>query len=257
MNWNWQDHPKAYPLLILIAGLYILRLFTLWGYKRRNQIKNKDNFIIGINTIYYVILSILIFILIMVVLKINIKEFFTSISILAAAIAILSKDYISNAINGMILMFNNQLSINDYIKIGEHKGKITHISLLNLQMVNEEDDLIFIPNTTVLSQEIINYTKGESHKASIEITAKSSVMNSIDELEAQLAKMLGNENSNIMPDTFRLKILEVKFDRIRLRAEANLAVRDRRSERQFKRQLVNAWFKYIQERAKTDIQTPH
>lgn len=248
--WNWGDHPKAYPLLILIVGLYLLKFFILWGYKRRNQIKNnKDNFIIGINTIYYLFVSILIFILIMVLLKINIREFFTSISILAAAIAIVSKDYISNAINGMILMFNNQLSINDYIKIGEHKGKITHISLLNLQMVNEEDDLIYIPNTTVLSQEIINYTKGESHKASIELTAKSSFITSIDELESQLAHMLVKDNSNIMPDTFRLKILEVEFDHIKLRAEANLAVRDRKSERMFKRQLVNAWFSYLKDKA--------
>lgn len=250
MNWHWQEHPKAYPLLILIAGLYVLKLFILWGYKRRNQIKNKDNFIIGINTIYYLFISILIFILIMVILKINIREFFTSISILAAAIAIVSKDYISNAINGMILMFNNQLSINDYIKIGEHKGKITHISLLNLQMINEEDDLIFIPNTTALSQEIINYTKGESHKTSIELTAKSSMITTIDELESQLAAMLARDNSNIMPDTFRLKILEVEFDHIKLRAEANLAVRDRKSDRLFKRQLVNAWFQHIQDKSK-------
>lgn len=249
MNWHWQDHPKAYPLLILIAGLYVLKFFILLVYKRRNQIKNKDNFIIGINTIYYLFISILILILIMVILKINIREFFTSISILAAAIAIVSKDYISNAINGMILMFNNQLSINDYIKIGEHKGKITHISLLNLQMVNEEDDLIFIPNTTVLSQEIINYTKGESHKTSIELTAKSSTITSIDELESQLAAMLAKDNSNIMPDTFRIKILEVEFDQVKLRAEVNLAVRDRKSDRLFKRQLVNAWFKYMQDKS--------
>jgi small-conductance mechanosensitive channel len=245
MNWNWQDHPKSYPLLILIASLYTLKFFVLWGYKRRNQIKTKDNFIIGINTIYYIFLSILLFILLMVLLKVNIKEFFTSISILAAAIAIVSKDYISNAINGMILMFNNQISINDYIKIGEHKGKISHISLLNLQLINEEDDLIYIPNTNVLSQEIINYTKGESHKASLEFIAKANTISSIDELEAHLGGEMMAQNANIEKDSFRLKILEVKFDKIKLRAEANLIIRDRKSERYFKRQLVNTWFKFI------------
>jgi small-conductance mechanosensitive channel len=246
MSWNWHDHPKSYPLIILIASLYTLKFFILWGYKRRNQIKTKDNFIIGINTMYYILLFILLFILVMVLLKINIKEFFTSISIIAAAIAIVSKDYISNAINGMILMFNNQISINDYIKIGEHKGKITHISLLNLQLINEEDDLIYIPNTTVLSHEIINYTKGESHKASIEFTAIADSVPSIDELEAYLGKELMSQNANIEKDTFKLKILEVKYDKIKLRAEANLIIRDRRSERLFKRQLVNTWFRYIQ-----------
>jgi len=252
MNWNWQDHPKSYPLLILIAALYTLKFFTLWGYRRRNQIKTKDNFIIGINTIYYIFLFILLFILVMVLLKVNIKEFFTSISILAAAIAIVSKDYISNAINGMILMFNNQISINDYIKIGEHKGKISHISLLNLQLVNEEDDLIFIPNTTVLSQDIINYTKGESHKASMEFTAKADHVSTIDELESYLGTALMEQNANLEKGTFKLKIIEVKFDKIKLRAEANLIIRDRKSERQFKRQLVNVWFRFIHPAQKTD-----
>lgn len=240
----WQDHPKTYPLLILIAGLYSLKFFTLLVYRRRNQIKGKDNFIIGINTIYYVFLSILVIILVMVLLRVNIKEFFTSISILAAAIAIVSKDYVSNAINGMILMFNNQISIGDYIQIGQHKGKITHISLLNLQLVNEEDDLIYIPNTTVLSNEIINFTKGESHKVSMEFMAKASVMPNIEALEAYFSDDL-NSNANVEKGSFKLKILKLKFDRIQLRAEANLILRDRKSERLFKRQLVNAWFRFL------------
>ncbi|HEY1046209.1 MAG TPA: mechanosensitive ion channel domain-containing protein [Bacteroidia bacterium] len=242
----WQDHPKTYPLLILIIGLYILKFFTLLVYRRRNQIKGKDNFIIGINTIYYVFFSIMMVLLIMVLLKVNIKEFFTSISILAAAIAIISKDYISNAVNGMILMFNNQLSIGDHIQIGEHKGKIVHISLLNLQLINEEDDLIFIPNTTVLSHEIINYTKGESHKASIEFTASAESLDSIEHLETYF-KALFDDNGNVEKGTFKLKILSLKYEKVRMRAEVNLVVRDRKSERQFKRQMLDAWFKYIRD----------
>ncbi len=240
----WQDHPKTYPLIILIIGLYTFKFFTLWVYRRRNNIKGKDNFTIGINTIYYIFLSIIMVLLIMVLLRVNVKEFFTSISILAAAIAIVSKDYISNAINGMILMFNNQLSINDHIQIGEHRGKIVHISLLNVQLVNEEDDIIFIPNTTVLSHDIINFSKGESRKASMEFTIAAQTMESMDILEQHLNKAL-SVDENIEQDTFKLKILHVRFNKARVRAEVNLKIRDRKSERRFKRQLLDAWFGYI------------
>lgn len=240
----WQDHPKTYPLIIVIIGLYTFKFFTLWVYRRRNNIKGKDNFTIGINTIYYIFLSIIMVLLIMVLLRVNVKEFFTSISILAAAIAIVSKDYISNAINGMILMFNNQLSINDHIQIGEHRGKIVHISLLNVQLVNEEDDIIFIPNTTVLSHDIINFSKGESRKASMEFTIAAQTMESMDILEQHLNKVL-SVDENIEQDTFKLKILHVRFNKARVRAEVNLKIRDRKSERRFKRQLLDAWFGYI------------
>lgn len=244
----WQDHPKTYPLIILIIGLYTFKFFTLWVYRRRNNIKGKDNFTIGINTIYYIFLSIIVVLLIMVLLRVNVKEFFTSISILAAAIAIVSKDYISNAINGMILMFNNQLSINDHIQIGEHRGKIVHISLLNVQLVNEEDDIIFIPNTTVLSHDIINFSKGESRKASMEFTIAAQTMESIYILEQHLNKAL-SVDENIEQDTFKLKILHVRFNKARVRAEVNLKIRDRKSERRFKRQLLDAWFGYIKRKS--------
>lgn len=244
----WQDHPKTYPLLILILGFYLLKLFTLYVYRRRNKIKGKDNFIIGINTIYYIFLAILLVLLLMVVMRVNIKELFTSISIIAAAIAIVSKDYISNAINGMILMFNNQFSINDTIQIGHHKGKIMHISLLNVQIINEEDDVIFIPNTNVLSQDIINYTKAESTKVSMELTIDASQVDSFEALENYFSECL-YKDQNIEEGTFKLKILEVRYRRARVRAEANLKQKGARMERHFKRQMLDAWFNRIKQAA--------
>jgi small-conductance mechanosensitive channel len=241
----WLEHPKTFALIVLIVALYSLKTTALFVYRRRNHIKGKDNFTIGINTIYYIFIIILMIILAMALLRVNLREFFTSISILAAAIAILAKDYISNAINGMILMFNNQISIGDRIQIGGHKGKITHISLLNLQIINEEDDLIYIPNTNVLSQDIINYTKAESLKVSIEFVAKANNMESIEALEQYFSNVFAS-NPNVEKDTFRLKVVHLKYKNIDFRAEANLVKRDSKSERQFKRQLVNAWFKYLQ-----------
>ena len=43
---------------------------------------------------------------------------FTSLSIVAAAIAILSKDFIADVISGMIISFSSEISIDDYVKFG-------------------------------------------------------------------------------------------------------------------------------------------
>ena len=244
----WLKHPISYGLMVVLITLYTFKTVALFVYRRRNHIKGKDNFTIGINTIYYLFVSILVIVLVLALLKVNIREFFTSISILAAAIAILAKDYISNAINGMILMFNNQISIGDRIQIGEHKGKITHISLLNFQILNEEEDLIYIPNTNVLSHEIINYTKAESSKVSIEFIAKATDIDSIESLENYFSQVF-DKNENIEAGSFRLKIVHIKYKNINLRAEANLIKRDSKMERLFKRQLVNAWVAYLKGRS--------
>lgn len=242
---TWQDIPKTVPLIIILLGLYSLRLFTLYVYKKKNNIKGKDNFVIGVNTIYYLLFFALVAIFVMVLLKVNVREFFTSISIIAAAIAIVSKDYISNAINGMILMFNNQITINDYIQIGEHKGKIVHITLMNVQLVNDDDDLIFIPNNTVLSNEIINFTKGESHKTSIEFTTDTKFIETIEDLEIYLVENAVKKNEFAEIETFRLRIISAKNTTVKLKAECKLNTKERRQERFFKRQIINAWLHYL------------
>lgn len=223
----------------------------LFVYKKRNNIKGKDNFVIGVNTIYYLLLSCLSLVFVLVLFKINVREFFTSVSILAAAIAIVAKDYISNAINGMILMFNNQISINDYIQIGDQKGKISHISLLNLQIINENDDLIFIPNNMVLSNEIINYTKGSSLKTSVEFTTDTKYIASIDELEKYLIENVVKRNEFADEESFRLRIISVKSTAIKLKAEGKLSSKERKHERLFRRQIINAWILYINQQKKT------
>lgn len=244
MNLAWHDIPKTIPVLIIMLGLYAIKFFILLVYKKRHQIKAHDNFVIGINTIYYILFFSLLAILILLLLKVNVKEFFTSISIIAAAIAIVSKDYISNAINGMILMFNNQLTIGDYVQIGEQKGKITNITLLNVLLVNDEDDLIFIPNNFVLTNEFINYTKGESHKTSIEFLADIKYIESIEEVEQYMNANVALINKDVLPNTFKIKTLAVKQNTVRLKAEAILNTRDRRHERMFRRQLINAWIQF-------------
>jgi small-conductance mechanosensitive channel len=243
----WQDHPKSYPLLILILGLYTLKFFALWMYRKKNKITGKDNFIIGINTIYYIFLSGLGFALIMVLLRVNIREFFTSISIIAAAIAIVSKDYIANAINGMILMFNSQVSIGDSIQIGTHKGKIVHISLLNLQLLNEEGELVYIPNTSVLTHDIINFTKSLSSNTSLKFVAKSNSIESIESLESYFVVALKG-SKNIVEGSFELTVLSIKYDRIKLKAEADIYSRSVETESEFKKEIVKIWIDYLNSR---------
>ena len=109
--------------------------------------------------------------------------------------------------------------------------------------------MIYIPNTNVLSHEIINYTKAESSKVSIEFMAKATDIDSIESLEAFFSELF-NHNENVEAGSFRLKIVTIKYKRIYLRAEANLIKRDSKMERLFKRQLVNAWIGYLKQKPK-------
>ncbi len=158
-----------------LAGIVIFLMFldfvqfgTTWFYRRRNKVHGDDNFIIGVGQIYSLLLVVGMVVSILSLFKVDVRQLFTSLSIVFAGLAILTKDYISNMINGMIITFSGQLSIGDNVRIGLHRGKVMDITLQNIHILNDDDDMIFIPNNLLLTSEVINYTRRAVKRTSIE-----------------------------------------------------------------------------------------
>lgn len=154
----------------------LLCSFVISVYVKRHDVQNiaKNNFVLGINRIGRMIDVVAIIIAIMLVININPLNFITSISIVAAAVALLSKDYITNMINGLIIMFSDKLSLGDVIVVGHQKGKIMDITFLNVALLDEENDIQFIPNTVMLNSVIINQSRLMSKKVSIDFKISNS-----------------------------------------------------------------------------------
>ncbi|RRN76525.1 mechanosensitive ion channel protein MscS, partial [Pseudoxanthomonas sp. SGD-10] len=151
----------AYSVMIFVSAslsVSIIRLIIVSLYIRRNRLKStvKDNFILGISQIVSVLNTVFFIIAFMYLLGIDPIKFLTSITIVAAAIALISKEYIANMINGLIIMFSDKLSLGDYIKVGNEEGKIIDITLINVILQNDDNDMVLIPNSVIFNSIIIN-----------------------------------------------------------------------------------------------------
>ncbi|HMX84284.1 MAG TPA: mechanosensitive ion channel, partial [Saprospiraceae bacterium] len=206
--------------------------------KINRGIRKQDNIVVGINQIATIVKVFGLGFWMMMLLDINIKELFTSLSIIAAAIAIISKDYVANAISGMVLTWSDQLSINDYIKIEDQKGKIIDITLINLHLLSDDDDLIYIPNNLAFSAKIINYTKIAVKKTSIEFELNTRNLTSIEELESKLINSLTDYNKDIKPDSYNLKVYELKKNSISFKFQYILSHPDRELEKEIKKKTI-------------------
>ena len=91
-------------LVFALAGQLIVRGIAGW-YRRRKSLRNQqtDTFILGLQNIYVIALFVATLITILGLFGIEARTLFTSLSIVAAAIAIISKDYISEIISGIII----------------------------------------------------------------------------------------------------------------------------------------------------------
>ncbi|GAB4408333.1 MAG: hypothetical protein OHK0039_11350 [Bacteroidia bacterium] len=248
-----QHIPERYisaVLLFLTAQLIIsfsrTVLVVLYRRRRHMQRDEKDNFIIGISQIAGILSFFFFVAAVLMVFNIDIREALTSISIVAAAIAILSKDYVANMINGMIIMFSDQISLHDQIQIGDQKGRIVDINLINVHLVNQDDELILIPNTNFLSDEVINFTKRMVKKVSVEFEMAYTYLQDTPELEAYIYEHLKAYHNWIEPGSVLLRVAELRKDHALLRFQCILKPEvEREQERILRRHASRAVISYI------------
>lgn len=230
--------------------LDFVQFFTTWWYRRRHKVRKDDNFIIGVSHIYSLLLAVGVVVGILSLFQIQVKELFTSLSIIFAGLAILTKDYISNMINGMIMTFSGQLSIGDNIRIGQHRGKITDITLQNIHLLNDDDDMIYIPNNVVLNSEVVNYTKRSIKRTSIEFDIDLKHLKTVEDLEKSLTEALTPFQDVIKPDSYYLRVAEVKKDSVSLKFQYILKQPNKDLERQIRRRTIRRLVEIISEREK-------
>ncbi|MGE0930150.1 mechanosensitive ion channel family protein [Peijinzhouia sedimentorum] len=198
--------------LLISIGRIVLVYFYL---KRKNRNSEfKDTFLLGINRIASFLTNFILILALLITSGVDVEKFFTSITIVAAAIAILSKDYINNMINGLIMMFGDQLALNDYIKIGEYNGKIIDINFLNIVLENIDGDKILIPNSAIITGQLISYSELSLRKVTFGFELPSNHSITDEALNAAILEGISEHNSLLVENSDNLLIKEIKKEAI-------------------------------------------
>lgn len=213
------------------------RLIIVFFYQRKHKIGRdvKNNFEVGINHIANILHTFVFIGATIMLFGGNPITLITSLSIVAAAIAILSKDYISNMINGMIIMFSDELAIGDEIKINEVRGKIVDITLVNLHIVNDDEDLIYIPNSMILTSQILNFTKRRVKKVSFDFDLKNTLLKDVEAVEQFIKESLGPYKNSIEASSYNLRIIKINESYTSLKFQFILLRNSKIPEREIRR----------------------
>jgi small-conductance mechanosensitive channel len=235
----------------LYADLWIsfIRLGVVFYYQQKHKLSKgvKSNFVLGINHIANIIHTFVLIGAILLLFKIEPINLITSLSIVAAAIAILSKDYIANMINGMIIMFSEEVMIGDEIKIGEVKGKVTDITLVNMHIVNDDEDLIYIPNSMVFTSQIFNYTKRAIRKVSFDFDLKNELATDVASVEKHIINVLSEYHKFIKDDSYVLRIIKINENFTSLKFQFVLHRHSEVREKDIRKAALREVLKYIGE----------
>jgi len=87
---------------------------------------------------------------------------FQGVSIfIGVLISVGSGSAMGNVISGILLTYTRSFRIGDRIKIGDQTGDVIERSMFVTRIRTIKNEEIFIPNSTVMSSPIVNYTEGK------------------------------------------------------------------------------------------------
>ncbi|MGR3634575.1 MAG: mechanosensitive ion channel family protein [Shimia sp.] len=69
-----------------------------------------------------------------------------------------SNSVISNVLAGLFVLYKRSMNVGDRIRVGDHYGDVMQIRLMETYLKSVKNELISIPNATLLSTEVINYS---------------------------------------------------------------------------------------------------
>ena len=248
------DFGFAGPVMLVIlrfltflfgASLLVRLLAMVYRSRKHLPYQKRDNVTTGLSNLFIMFIAVYGFISIFGLFGISLAHMFTTLSIVAAALAIISKDFIADIISGVVISFSKEISIDDYVKIGDNRGKIIDINIAKTALLNEDDDIIFLPNSTVFTSDVINYTKKQIKKTSIEFEVATGSITSVEDLEEQLIQSLEEYHHLIEPNSYFLRVIHIKKDFLALKFQYNLIQFSRELERTIKRKAVRHIVKSI------------
>jgi small-conductance mechanosensitive channel len=202
---------------IILSTLRFL-IISLYNARHANR-SVRGNFVLGINRLTAIINAVLFVIAVMVAFGKNPVEFLTSLTIVAMAIAVLFRDYITNMLSGLFIMFSEQLSVGDRIKVGDHKGRIVDVTFANIILQNEEDDIVMVPNNMVFTNSMVNLSAHRSNLFTVKFELPLYVATDVETLEKEIQKTLLNHPNLGEENPPSLYVVEIGKDFVRYKIE--------------------------------------
>lgn len=247
LKYFYLEHYKiqelAYALNTFLTGSVLISIgkwLIILFYSRRTK-KNdgvRGNFVLGVSQIAVIANVVFAVIAIMLALGINPKEFLTSITIVAMAIALLFRDYITNMISGLLIMFSDRFTIGDNIKIGEYEGRILDITLVNIEVKNEDDDMVLIPNNTAFTANIINQSAHNSRKVTVEFQLPLAYAYGQAGLEQRIQSLFERHAADVVDGSHRIRLLHIDNDAVHYKVQVQIHSRSNQKKQRMREAIL-------------------
>jgi len=151
---------KTATLLIVVLGVNALVQFILWIcyaiISSRNILK-LPRFILNILAIIVVFVTLLIGV--KIIFDRELDGLLVSSTLVSAVIGLALQGTLSNLFAGFALQIESPFSIDDWVNLGGHEGKVVSQNWRSITLLTREHHRVSLTNTFVAEDKVINYSK--------------------------------------------------------------------------------------------------
>ena len=104
-------------------------------------------------------------------LGIDVTGFVALASVLTLAVSLALQNMLANVLGGFALLTTHPFHSGDFVDIGDQSGTVTAIDMTYTRLMTPDNKVVCIPNSTVMSATVVNYSAGGIRRAELKISA--------------------------------------------------------------------------------------
>ena len=166
-------------IIVIIVGFRVARHIQGRLRKRLEKKQNLDSSgKLALERISFAIMITVILYTTLAILKIPLTVFHFAVGGLMIGVGFGARELFSNLISGIILMVERPVKIDDVVEVENEIGRVFNIGLRSFQIHTENNIDIMLPNSVVLNEKLVNWTKNDHMvltKVSIGIAYESDI----------------------------------------------------------------------------------
>lgn len=145
-----------------------------------------------------ILLYIVMVIIVSGTLGIEVSSLVALFSLVGLAVSLAVQDSLANATSGITILITKPFVKDDFVEIGGVSGTVDAVGIVNTTLRTPDNKMIFIPNNTISTSNIINYSHQQSRR--VDITVSASYDSSTEDVKAALFEAAGMSADKILDE---------------------------------------------------------
>jgi small conductance mechanosensitive channel len=200
----------SFFLLIVVAGLAAQLTYGLIRRSLDGRLGRRRTKVLA-NIVQYVIIGVALFYGLVFQLGLDLTAIAASLGIIGIAVAFSSQQIIQNFVAGLLITVNRPIQMEDWIEVGGTPNtgvvRVKDINLMSTVLRDRDGRIIYMPNSTILSSKIVNYTRSgfvelalplEVSRQSDVASIKGTILEVADQSKKVLPNVVGEERKKMM-----------------------------------------------------------